>query len=260
MSRSKSARPKDTDAPILSLDEATWNEVLARDEFYPQKFRDATADIEFFDLLQELPESVWDSRFLVYIYLLDPVIRNKQGEKSYLVKLAQPIDEEWLRKKYNGGKFHLYLKDGRDTLKELKFRIEGEFVDPDRDQRQVPAPGASAATPPTQTPSPGAEIATAIEATTRASQQGFDIVTHGAKATIDILKEQIVQKNQTSNPVDDLVKVATAIKALAPAPVPENPLVAKLLEAAITAFTARTQAPPAEPPEPPDRTLENNRS
>jgi hypothetical protein len=66
--------------------------------------------LPFFDALAMITEHEWP-RYLLYLYRLDPRVRNPEGEPSYIDKYQRAIDEGEIRATHGGGKYMLILKD-----------------------------------------------------------------------------------------------------------------------------------------------------
>src|SRR4051812_41651080 len=61
--------------------------------------REVTKPIPFFALLNEFPPAMWEKHLMIYIYRLDPEVRNRGGEKKYIQRVTWAIDEEWVKEK-----------------------------------------------------------------------------------------------------------------------------------------------------------------
>lgn len=88
----------------------------------------ANDHVGFFELMDLIPSQAWEDSLLIYLYRLDPPVANKSGEKKYICRYSQPIDEETIKAQHGGGKYHAILKRGTDTIKNAKFSIQGEPI------------------------------------------------------------------------------------------------------------------------------------
>src|SRR5580704_1294540 len=65
--------------------------------------RETVKPFPFFALLSEFPTAMWEKHLMIYMYRLDPEVRNRAGEKKYIQRVTWPIDEEWVKEKHGGG-------------------------------------------------------------------------------------------------------------------------------------------------------------
>ena len=92
-------------------------------------------NIAFFDALAMITPAEWE-KYLVYIYRLDPKVRNPEGERAYIDKIQRTFDEGDIKATHGGGKYMAILKDdflmaatpGGPAPRERRwhFRIAGE--------------------------------------------------------------------------------------------------------------------------------------
>lgn len=82
---------------------------LSLDETEMENTDDPRRRLSFFDYLDSLTELERNER-LLYIYRLEPAIRNPAGTGSYIEKVSVPIDEDYLVTHHGGGKYLLWLK------------------------------------------------------------------------------------------------------------------------------------------------------
>jgi hypothetical protein len=201
--------------------------------------------LEFFDLLQALPERAWDE-LTVYLYRLDPPVSNRGGEKKYIGVYGSPITEQQIKEAHGGGKYHAYLKYNRDTLRNHKFSIDGpaKLIEGQvlRGGEVVGAPG------PTLVPQKN-EVAEVIAATSKANSAGMELMQDAMKSSLELQRKAITEglASPTGNAMADKV-MDLLLKQLShpQAPPQMDPLVQKLLDAAITSFT-RKETPRPEP-------------
>jgi hypothetical protein len=175
-------------------------------------------EIEFFDLLRELPAGAWDQLSL-YMYRLEPAVNNRQGDKKYITCIAQPIDQDWVKNNHGGGKYYAILKHDTNTVREHKFWIEGE---PKLIEGQTLKNPPLAATPQSDLASVVKQVIEATKGDSKHADAGVDIL---KKAFTDGLE---LQKTITTANLGS----ATG-----------NALTDKLLEKAIE----KMNAPPAAP-------------
>jgi hypothetical protein len=87
--------------------------------------RAAIATTEFFPLLRAIPKALWERRLFVYLYRTHPKVKNSDKIR-YIDKIAEPIDEAWVKENHGGGGYTAYLNlDGEDQLKQISFMIDG---------------------------------------------------------------------------------------------------------------------------------------
>jgi hypothetical protein len=254
-----------TDAPV-SQRAAYWLDLLQK----PEELRAAITADEFFRMIAQFPEAFWD-RFSIYLYrrpVDDLMVKNpprsaastKRGNYLPGGVFHQAIDEEFVARRYGGGKYTAYLKlDNDETVKEHTFSIDGppkvlpgQTVEIDGKPVQVSGAQPSASAQPTDQ----TDIARVIDASSKANESNMELLVHGTKAVIDMVKENSTQPVAAAqNPVEQLVQLATAIKALTPPPaVPQpDPLRDKLMEILLARFAAPQDA--AEPQTPISETL-----
>jgi hypothetical protein len=92
-------------------------------------------NIPFFDALAMITPAEWE-KYLIYIYRLDPKVRNPEGERAYIDKIQRTFDEGDIKATHGGGKYMAILKDdflmaaapGGPAPRERRwhFRIAGE--------------------------------------------------------------------------------------------------------------------------------------
>lgn len=84
--------------------------------------------LDMFAYLASLSEVECNRRWL-YIYRLEPTIRNPEGTGSYIEKVKPPVDEDYIVEKHGGGKYLLWLKfdkdNGGDTDRKSTFSAAG---------------------------------------------------------------------------------------------------------------------------------------
>ena len=243
--------------------EAYWLELLAD----PERLRAAVETTPFFDLLTQLPSSLWGGRLSIYLYRVpdDDGLMVKTpgaGEEPGKFKFIKPvirhvIDEEWVATKCGGGKYQAILKDYRDKerrnsyIQKYTFRIDGspkvqpgQIVEIDGKPVNV---GAPAILPP-QADSSSSDVAKVIEATSAANKQNMEILAEGSKAAIQLVRDQVSSKPEAANPMMDKLLTVLVERALTPAPQVD---VLSLLEKARTLFTPIEHEDAPEPKDPP---------
>ena len=209
--------------------------------------RAACATEEFFPLLKEIPKALWERRFFVYLYRQWPKVKNADKDK-YIDKYPRPIDEGEVKEEHGGGTYLAYLNlDGKEQLKQITFAIDGP---PKFKPGQVLVDNAGNPLPPVvaQPTTEQSDLARVIETTSAASKLGMEMLTHASKSSIDMVTERAAAATSTVqvNPVDQIVQLATALKALMPAPAPADPAMAEVMKQIVQ----RAFREPAENPEP----------
>jgi hypothetical protein len=116
-----------TTAPVL--DAVAVSEFVNEGIFDP--FDEA---VPFFQAIAMIREGEWE-RYLLYLYRLDPRVRNPEGEKAFIDKFQRCVDEGDIAVAHGGGKYMLILKDDvlnrpdpsapQTRSRACKFRCEG---------------------------------------------------------------------------------------------------------------------------------------
>ena len=105
--------------------------------------------LEFWDLLAAITEPEWEKDFDLYLYRIEPRVRNA-GRYNYIEIYNQPINFMRIKTDHGGGKYRLLLKNlaaGR-MERELYFTVEGEprFITGQKVLDAPASPPAAAAT------------------------------------------------------------------------------------------------------------------
>lgn len=195
----------------------------------------------FFDVLQDIPEGGWD-KCTIYLYRLDPAVSNKQGDKKYIAVYGTPITEEGIKQEHGGGKYHAYLKYGKETLRNHRFSIEGQpiFIEGQT------ARGTTSGVPALVTPSGGPQapsdlvsvVRQVIEATKgdkTAENAGIEVLKSAMQSGLALNKSIVESQigSTTGNKVGDKV-LEMLLPRLLDQKQPElPPIVTKMLEAAM---------------------------
>ena len=87
--------------------------------------------IDFWARVRSIPKADWGSRAFIYVYCLEPICDLRQGgEKKYLVRLQEPVeDQNFLMADYGSGKYRLTLvhrkpaADKSDTMDNIDLEI-----------------------------------------------------------------------------------------------------------------------------------------
>ena len=241
----------DNDEPFQLIDEETKeiitnpalaNAVWIRKAMDPQ--------LTFFDALTEIPVGGWDVVNL-YLYRLEPKVANREGQEKYIGCFGSPITQESVKTDHGGGKYQLYLKAGKHTLRSHRFWIDGEprYLD-----GQTVRGGPMAGTPLTGSNGtvlpPGQDIASivrqVIEATggnKQAEGAGIEIMkramTDGLDLTRTIMNNQL--QSTTGSSLGDKLFDSLLPRMLAPPTT--DPIILKLVEAAISNMKADRREP-----------------
>jgi hypothetical protein len=240
--------PENTEQELF--DEA--EEVLAADserEPVPWEVWASNERIGFFELMNVIPAEAWEDSLLIYLYRLDPPVANKGGEKKYICRYAQAIDEETIKEQHGGGKYHAILKRGTDTLKNAKFSIAGEpkLLDGQviRGSATAVAPGTGAPGAPAVPSDLGSIVRQVIEATKgdpTAANAGIRVMESAMKDGLalnkTILESQL--NSTTGNKVSDRILDGLLPRLFAP-PTPD-PIIGEVLKAALTMMTRERKA------------------
>lgn len=110
-------------------------ETESRPRGRPAKARQPTEGalkrMPFFDCLAALN---WESgNWFLYGYRVAPWAGKKVGEHSYLFKVMEAIDEEWLISRYGSGRYNLKLNKAKDAGGDQGFRTHNTSLrDPNR--------------------------------------------------------------------------------------------------------------------------------
>lgn len=229
----------------------------------PDAMKAALSQEDFFPMLANFPEAWWE-RMSLYLYRRPDdegrMVKN-EGPRKYVPGgvLRQPVDEEFIAKKWGGGKYTLYLKlDSKETLREHTFVIDGtpkvlpgQFVEIDGKPVSV-----GSATPPP--PTPGQSEATQLmETSSKATEKSMEILADAAKNSIAMVREQAANAAQPpSTALQDALFAKIIEKAFAPPVAPvANPLQDKMMELMVErAFGPREE--PEEKETPVEKTLE----
>jgi hypothetical protein len=238
--------------------EAYWIQLIQE----PEEFKAALATEDFFPMLATFPDAFWtDGRLSLYLYRLEDeglAIRNAEGKKKYITIYHQPVDEDAVKTKFGGGKYKLYLKlDGRFTVREITFFIDGtpkaqagQIVEVGG--KEVPV-GTSQVVP--IAPEAHSDIAKVIDASAEANAKSQEMLTHAAKASIDMVREQATAASAPArNPLED---VKTLLEIVRPQPPAADPVQQELMKAIIAKAFAEPKVIEQEEKETPvEKTLE----
>jgi hypothetical protein len=211
-------------------------------------FRDAVKTEPFFDLLPQLPEALWEKHLMGYLYRLDPAVRNAKGQDSYIGRFTFPIDEEYVKEKHGGGKYLIYLKCGKESIKEKIFSIDGppKFI---QGQTLVDSTGQpiSATPAPTPTATNGrSEVAQVLEAASAASKVQAEIMSSGMESALALqtkLTERSLGLNEPQQSTTES-KIMDRVLDRAFTPPQMDPMVLELFRAGIEALKAKNNPEP----------------
>jgi hypothetical protein len=200
--------------------DAYWLSLLQN----PDDLKAAIAAEDFFTMLQELPDAFWD-RLSIYLYRRPDdegrMVKNAPNQRGKYLPggvLHQSIDEEFVAKKWGGGKYTAYLKlDSKEMIREHTFSIDGPpKVLEGQTLEFAGKPNGSVQ------PNPGQPSETAldkvIDANSRANESSMEIVTSASKAAIAMVQDQA--KNAAvpaKDPLDLALRLVEAFRSSAPA-------------------------------------------
>jgi hypothetical protein len=220
--------------------DAYWNGLLED----PELLKAALATTEFFPLLLAIPKALWEKRVLVYVYRTAPQVKNSQ-KTAYIEKHSAPFDEEDIKFNHGGGTYLCFLNlDRTSQLKQTTFSIDGPpKLQPG--QTLVDQQG----NPVTAPAEPKSDLSQAVAAISTAQQAGFDSLTRGTEAALD-LQNRVVEKalglnggaNHASDKLLDLI-----IPLLKPAPVADPMATAITLMEKLDGMMARRTQNPETP-------------
>lgn len=195
-------------------------------------------EVPFFDYLQQLEDGERE-RSLIYLYRLEPVVRNSDGSPRYIAKYVPPVDEERIKADHGGGKFQAILKVRGQAERKHVFYIDGEPIYQAGQVIQSPThnPPAAAAGPAAAASSPGemAEVVKTLAATLERIQKAPQADDQAFSAAMGTLRKAMEES---------LALMSLSIKQGAASPT-GNPLVDKLLESAVAKLAGDTD-PKAE--------------
>ena len=221
----------------------------------PDAMKAALSQEDFFPMLANFPEAWWE-RMSLYLYRRPDdegrMVKN-EGPRKYVPGgvLRQPVDEEFIAKKWGGGKYTLYLKlDSKETLREHTFVIDGtpkvlpgQFVEIDG----KPVSVGSAMPPPTNQPSE--TTAQMIAATSAAATSNVELVTKGIASVMemqtDLTRKQLGLDSQPKDPLDT-VKTLLEIMRVQQPPAGNSMKDALEIVDRLDAMAARRNPAPAE--------------
>ncbi len=94
------------------------------------------SEMSLWAYLKALSQEEWRDHVL-YIYRIDPNFARRDGEPNYIATLAEPIDEEYLKRTYGGHVLRVICKAGDEKVWDKKVYIE---ADPIRQMMEVGDP------------------------------------------------------------------------------------------------------------------------
>lgn len=213
-----------------------------------------SSSVGFFDAVRKISSPDWD-RYIVYVYRVEPSVRNNVGEPAFISKHVQAIDEEDIRELHGGGKYKLILKDvRRDSSRTHMLRVEGQpkliagqtLVKPEVEPQ--PAAVASAAAPQR---SDTAEIIQALREFVQQPPGGasqVELIMQAAKSSIDVVKQAAAEtaRSATGSAMSDKVIETLLLRAVDNKPA-SDPLKEKLIDFALERLGNPTPEPSVDP-------------
>jgi hypothetical protein len=201
--------------------------------------------VPFLDVIRMIPDAEWSDRYLMYLYRLDPKIRNAEGEPAFIDKYKESVDEEDVKRKHGGGKYMLILKDDvlqkRDPSlpkpreRRYRFRIDGEplYI---AGQKLMDPSGHPIASPP---PAPSNEGHADLAAVLREVLNGIreaskgnepELVRKSYDMALDVVRDAAKREgaSMTGNPMMDTLFVKMFERSLDPHDKGMERLLAKL--------------------------------
>jgi len=242
----------DDSKPFQLIDEET-KQIITNPVIVNAEWIRATLnpELNFFDAISEIPVGGWDIVTL-YLYRLDPKVSNREGENKYIGLYGSPITQESVKKEHGGGKYQLYLKAGKHTLRGHRFWIDGE---PIYKEGQTMRGGQYAGTPLTATGAvlpPGQDIASivrqVIEATggnSKAADAGIEVMKRAFMDGLDLTKSIATNSaaSATGTTLGDKLLTALLPRLTEPQANALPPMVEKFMDAAITIFKSERREP-----------------
>ncbi len=203
----------------------------------PEEFRKAISTEEFFPMVKSFPEAWWKGRLSMTLYRMEDedgvMLKNADGKKKKMLTFHVPVDDEYVAKRWGGGKYRFYLQlDHKDTLRQETFEMDKSVWGPPKvmpgqtveiDGKAVTVTGT--VIPPAAQADPRSDVATIIDANSRAEEKRSEMLLEAHKASIELVKENAI----------------TAAK-----PDAQSGLMDKFL----TVMIERMMNPPAPPPTP----------
>jgi hypothetical protein len=206
----------------------------------------------FFAHIFELPAAEWGRVWSLELYRLKPDVPGMPGTKGYLRLFNEPITLETLRTTVGGGRFRLNLcKNGRWSTSH-EFEIEGQPIyDTNRERPNTNGNGAGISTNADfQKEFIGVlrdELARSRESQNGTPQGYGEVVKMFTDANEKAMEIVTKQTPQAQSGVSQIKEMVEALKGLglfaAPATTATDPLVNKLLAAAIDRLLAPPPAP-----------------
>ena len=247
--------PAVLDADVIDLSQVSEGDDLAiKNEWIPA-FVDPAVDI--WDAIAALPPGAWEN-VAVYLYRLEPAVSNKQSDAKYIGVYGTAIDQEAVKAAHGGGKFQVYVKYGKITLRRKIFSIDGA---PIFQEGQTARGGQHAGQPLVPGAVSGDDqiakvVRMVIDATggnSKAADAGIDVMKKAMLDGMDLNKTIVTQQLNSatgSTLGDKLVDLMLPRLTAAPVAPTMDPIIAKFLDAAIANMKTdrREQNPQPAPP------------
>lgn len=205
--------------------------------------------LRFFDAIQMLTATDWE-RYLLYLYRVEPKVRNSAGEPAFIDKFKEGIDEDDVKARHGGGKYMFIFKDDfrqkRDPAlpkpreRSHLFRIDGEpLFQPGQTRIDGQQPAATGVVLPPTAPLPSGDGHTDIAAVLRefvtalrdqTKTQDPEVVRKSYDMALDVVRDAAKRESgsMTGNPTLDLVFTKLLERSLDPHDKGTDRLIAKL--------------------------------
>jgi hypothetical protein len=207
--------------------EAYWLELANN----PEQFAAAVqTEDDFFKLIRTIPSSLWGDKLRLYLYRKPSddglMIKNPADSPySYAQVVFKAVDEQWVADNWGGGKYQLWLKYGDkekkidETIKKHTFTIDGPpkvksgqtvILDGKTVAIGEAAPAAAAENK--------TDIASVIDAQTRATEATMSMMSHAAERSIDMVAAHAAKPAAEPSPLTTLEGIAQMVKLFQPPP------------------------------------------
>jgi hypothetical protein len=244
-------------AAVLEPDELTLTETtLPAAE--AGAFNPFDESIPGFRAAELIAESEWDGRYLLYLYRLDPKVKNPENEPAYIGCYNRFVDEDDVLREHGGGKYMFILKEDlpKDSPRQAlqrrwKFRIDGspmfqpgQTLMPGAPQ-VLPANGGPVSPAPAAGGESGSSTAELVKllremvrnpVTEQGNQAGLDMVAQANKAALEIVTSAAKQvaTSSTGSSLGDKLLESMLPLLVKPHEPPKDPIRDRVVELALT--------------------------
>ena len=232
----------------------------------PEQFRSVVSGEDFFGLIAGFPEAWWGERLSMYLYRLPDedglMVKNAEGEGKYIKPVIRHcIDRDWVASRNGGGKYQILLNCTEPqtrrqiTVRKYTFRVDGPPAVKEGQVIELNGKPVSVGASQTAPVVENTDVAKVIQASAAASEKNQEMVVNGAKAVIEMVKEQASSQNQpVRNPLEDIKTLLEIVRPQTPA---ADPVQQELMKAIIAKAFAEPKVVEVEEKETPvEKTLE----